>query len=146
MTPITTEASLSAWRKQGSLATYWADVQLNSESSLSARRKLGSSDTYWADVQADLSLRWAHMPFCWFWHETAQIFTGNYCTGTHHSDMKHVMRKPVFGVCDQVGLKHREQLDSCRYWLLLTCNFCRFPVKLVKFPSAKSEHISKKYL
>ena len=26
----------------------------------------------WADAQADLSLRWAHMPFCWFWHEMAQ--------------------------------------------------------------------------
>ena len=27
----------------------------------------------WADAQADLSLRWAHMPFCWFWHEAAQF-------------------------------------------------------------------------
>ena len=26
-----------------------------------------------ADVQADLSLRWAHMTFCWFCHEAAQI-------------------------------------------------------------------------
>ena len=24
-------------------------------------------------IQADLSLRWAHMPFCWFCHEAAQI-------------------------------------------------------------------------
>ena len=24
-----------------------------------------------ADAQADLSLRWAHMPFCWFCHEVA---------------------------------------------------------------------------
>ena len=24
-------------------------------------------------VQADLSLRWAHMPFCWFCHEVAEI-------------------------------------------------------------------------
>ena len=24
-------------------------------------------------AQADLSLRWAHMPFCWFCHEAAQI-------------------------------------------------------------------------
>ena len=74
-----------------------------SEYSLSAWRKLGSLATYWADVQADLSLRWTHMPICWFCHETAQIF--NYCTGTHHSDMSHVTRKPVFGVCDQVRLK-----------------------------------------
>ena len=27
----------------------------------------------WADVQADLSLRWAHMHFCWFCHEAAQF-------------------------------------------------------------------------
>ena len=27
----------------------------------------------WADAQADLSLRWAHMPFCWFCHEMAQL-------------------------------------------------------------------------
>ena len=25
----------------------------------------------WADAQADLSLRWAHMPFCWFCHVSA---------------------------------------------------------------------------
>ena len=25
----------------------------------------------WADAQADLSLRWVHMPFCWFCHEAA---------------------------------------------------------------------------
>ena len=24
-------------------------------------------------AQADLSLRWAHMPFCWFCHEAAQL-------------------------------------------------------------------------
>ena len=27
----------------------------------------------WADAQADLSLRWAHIPFCWFCHEAAQV-------------------------------------------------------------------------
>ena len=25
----------------------------------------------WVDAQADLSLRWAHMPFCWFCHKAA---------------------------------------------------------------------------
>ena len=25
----------------------------------------------WADAQADLSLSWAHMTFCWFYHEAA---------------------------------------------------------------------------
>ena len=28
---------------------------------------------HWADAQADLSLRWAHMPFCWVCHDAAQI-------------------------------------------------------------------------
>ena len=32
------------------------------------QRKLWSD---WADAQADLSLRWAHMSFCWFCHEAA---------------------------------------------------------------------------
>ena len=27
----------------------------------------------WADAQVDLSLRWVHMPFCWFCHEAAQL-------------------------------------------------------------------------
>ena len=37
---------------------------------LSAQRRLWSD---WADAQADLSLCLAHMPFCWFCHEVAQI-------------------------------------------------------------------------
>ena len=27
----------------------------------------------WADAQADQSLRWAHMPFCWFCRKSAQV-------------------------------------------------------------------------
>ena len=27
----------------------------------------------WADAQADLSLCWAHMPFCWFCHDAARM-------------------------------------------------------------------------
>ena len=37
---------------------------------LSAQRRLLSD---WADAQADLSLGWAHMPFCWFCHEAAHL-------------------------------------------------------------------------
>ena len=37
---------------------------------LSAQRNLWSD---WADAQADLSLRWAHMPFCWFCLEAAHL-------------------------------------------------------------------------
>ena len=37
---------------------------------LSVQRKLWSD---WADAQTDLSLRWAHKPFCWFCHEAAEM-------------------------------------------------------------------------
>ena len=35
----------------------------------------------WAGAQAnDLSLRWVHMPFCWFCHAVAHLPYHNYCT------------------------------------------------------------------
>ena len=37
---------------------------------LNAQRRLWSD---WTDAQADLSIRWAHMPFCWFCREAAHI-------------------------------------------------------------------------
>ena len=37
---------------------------------LSAQGRLCSD---WADAQADLSLHWAHMPFCWFCHEVVHM-------------------------------------------------------------------------
>ena len=55
---VWSESSLSTWRKLGSLATHWAHSEDWSD---------------WADAQADLSLRWAHMPFCWFCHDAAQM-------------------------------------------------------------------------
>ena len=48
------QSSLSAWRKLP----------------IEAQRRLWSD---WADAQADLSLHWAHMPFCWFCHKAAQF-------------------------------------------------------------------------
>ena len=47
------QSSLSAWRKLGSLATYWEHSKDWSD---------------WVDAQADLSLCWAHMPFGRFCH------------------------------------------------------------------------------
>ena len=44
----------------------------------------------WASTQADLSLHWAHMPFCWFCHETAQDQKGN---GTNKSSSKYSRKK-----------------------------------------------------
>ena len=37
---------------------------------LSTQRRLWLD---WADAQTDLSLRWAHMPLCWFCHEAAHL-------------------------------------------------------------------------
>ena len=56
--PIWSESSLSAWTNTGSPATHWAHYEDWSD---------------WADAQADLSLRWAQGPFCWFCHEVAHI-------------------------------------------------------------------------
>ena len=56
--PVWSESSLSAWRKLGSLATHWAHSEDWSD---------------WAEAQAVLSLRWAHMSFCWFCHKAAHL-------------------------------------------------------------------------
>ena len=45
----------------------WAWASLATK--LSAQRRLWSA---WVNTQADLSLRWAHMPFYWFCHALAQ--------------------------------------------------------------------------
>ena len=52
------QSLLSAWRKPGSLATYCVHSEDWSD---------------WAHAPADPSLRWAHMPLCWFCHKVAQM-------------------------------------------------------------------------
>ena len=42
---------------------------------LSAQWRLWSD---WANAQADLSLRWAHMPFCWFCHKALTYLLPHY--------------------------------------------------------------------
>ena len=54
------QSSLSAWRKLGSLATHCAHSK--------------DSDQTGQMPRLILSLRWAHMPFCWFCHEATQIW------------------------------------------------------------------------
>ena len=68
--PVWSESAMSAWRKLGSLATHWAHSEDWSD---------------WADAQADLSLRWAHMPFCWFCHDAAHL--SNICS--YHALLSH---------------------------------------------------------
>ena len=64
---------------------------------LRAQRRLWSD---WADAQAELSLRWAHMPFCWFCHVAAEFCfnyfkpcgylrsesPGQHCFGNHEQE------------------------------------------------------------
>ena len=52
-------SSLSTWRNLESLATHSAQSEESDQT---------------ADAQADLSLRWAHMPFRWFCREAALFY------------------------------------------------------------------------
>ena len=56
--PVWSESSLSTWRKLRSLATHW----MHSE----------DSDQTW-EIHRLIWVCWAHMPFCWFCWEVAQI-------------------------------------------------------------------------
>ena len=54
----------------------------------------------WADAQADPSLRWVHMPFCWFCQAAAQFKDGH----SHHSRLTsplHPLQYP--GILGNVG-------------------------------------------
>ena len=37
-------------------------------------RTAKTDQTDWADAQADLCLRWAQWPFCWFCHAAAHVY------------------------------------------------------------------------
>ena len=63
------QSSLSAWRSIGPL-----------NYQLSAQWRLWSD---WADAQADLSLRWAHMSFCWFRRAAAQLWKHDFHLWKH---------------------------------------------------------------
>ena len=61
--PAKTQISLGirpVW-PESSLCTQWAAKEVS----------FLHADSDWADAQADLSLCWAHMPFCWFCHDAA---------------------------------------------------------------------------
>ena len=66
---------------------------------LSAQQRLWSD---WADVQADLSLHWAHAPFCRFCHALAQI----------HSDFGHFYVSPCIKL-------HYQLIIPCYEWHFL---------------------------
>ena len=76
---------------------------------LSAQRSLWSD---WADVQADLSLRWAHMPFCWFCHEAAQVGIWGHPRGFGEQGKK----GNAFRGTGNKGLKIRGTREHRQFW------------------------------
>ena len=75
MRPAKTQIRLGGFslgiRPVWSVFTVLSKGSLRPKLSSDGQRRLWSD---WADAQADLSLRWAHTPFCWFCHEAAHIF------------------------------------------------------------------------
>ena len=83
--------------------------------------------SYPLSAQADLSLRWAHMPFCWFCHEAVHYtnyqtrFYGlfvdsNYnCNSAHAASLSLSLRDPL-GVTIRLGVicerERRENMSS----------------------------------
>ena len=79
MACVPSEGSDSAWASAQSDQSLRCALngQLSITLSSCGQRRLWSD---WADAQADLSLRWAHMPLCWFCHEEAYIVLCIFCT------------------------------------------------------------------
>ena len=62
----------------------------------------------WVDTQADPSLRWAHMPVCWFCHDAAQVTLQELnCSQM----LSHITRKPAF----QVVQPSKTQTSQLKY-------------------------------
>ena len=54
--------------------TKWLCAQRRLRSACASTQSVDSEDwSDWAHAQADLSLRWEHVPFCWFCHEVAHF-------------------------------------------------------------------------
>ena len=80
----------------------------------------------WADAQADLSLRWAHMPFCWFCHEAAHfMLTGLHpgCPSQREQRYRYVFCRPWFRTSFLKGSRGRGRCCG-RHW---TCRFNEDP-------------------
>ena len=63
----------------------WASAQ-SDQSSLCAQWIAKYQSFLHADSEeSDLSLRWAHMPFCWFCHEAAHVYSWNHYASKHYA-------------------------------------------------------------
>ena len=79
---------------------------------LSAQRRLWSD---WADAQADLSLRWAHMPFCWFFS----------CTGSNEKlkcNKGYCYFADLLREARELQKKAEEELSKCKGKIFMSCH------------------------
>ena len=65
-----------------------------------AQQRLWSA---WASTQADLSLRWVHMPFCWFCHEAAHLILS-------YRELRHVLTSFHYSVME---MTEKSQIVCC---------------------------------
>ena len=87
---------------------------------------LSQLEPCWVDAQADPSLRWGHMPFCWFCHGVGRGGPGNEgpsIPGITEQWAKHVIQLPhdnvaVRPVKTQISLGIRsDQSSLCAQWV-----------------------------
>ena len=70
----------------------------------------------WADAQADLSLRWAHFPFCWFCHEVAHlVFTSKKVNILYFLFITNIAIKFIFGQNAHEYLGSSPSYSGCHY-------------------------------
>ena len=98
---------------------------------MSAQRRLWSN---WVDAQADVSLRWAHMPFCWFCHEAAQLINfwtliticEKTCSNFQHSAKVRIWARPwenaSYAIC-----KQQRRRSACAFAQSDQCLCCSLP-------------------
>ena len=65
---------IKSWKEvvQAWLNDNWSTSSKKQENDMCAQRRFWSD---WADAKADLSLRWAHMPFCWFCNDVVHMYS-----------------------------------------------------------------------
>ena len=116
--PAKTQVSLGirpVW-SESSLCAQWVAKDPSFPSC--GQRRLWSD---WADARADLSLHWAHMPFCWFCHAVVQILFA-WCNIMCYPAKCSIIKSATFVNCFE-GIKRattwqNQQNDLCAQWRL----------------------------
>ena len=106
---------------------------------LSAQRRLWSD---WANAQADLSLRWAHMPFCWFCHNVAHLFSILVISGMKHfitASLTIIWLAPnnPFYIC----VMKKKESPQPEWWTNLKASYLPFLEQFLVFTQCKTVSI-----